>query len=353
MNPPSITRRILAVLLSLVLLAASAAAVWLVVRDYQSRIFVSKGVTVANHDLSGMTEAQVRDTIRQAVSEPMLRTVTVSGPKQTWTLEPTRIVNVDADTMVKAAYAPVCNATLAKRVYCEVSGEPMPADVKPVYSVDSTAIAKWVAGIAKEVDRRPINASRRIVGYKFKFKKSVPGTKVEQKTATKRISKTLSADVALSSAGRLVKLPLSYPKPKFVEADFKKAIIVSLPECKIRLYNGTKIEKTYPCAPGRPGFPTPTGDFVVDTKLKNAPWINPGTDWAKSMPPVIGPGPDNPMGVRKIGINYGGVFMHGIPPGEFGSIGTHASHGCMRMFPSDVADLFDRVYLKMPVYIRN
>jgi lipoprotein-anchoring transpeptidase ErfK/SrfK len=45
--------------------------------------------------------------------------------------------------------------------------------------------------------------------------------------------------------------------------------------------------------------------------------------------------------------------MHGIPPGEFDSIGTQASHGCMRMFPSDVADLIKRVNLGDPVYIRD
>ena len=59
------------------------------------------------------------------------------------------------------------------------------------------------------------------------------------------------------------------------------------------------------------------------------------------------------MGVRKIGINYSGVFMHGIPASEYSSIGTAASHGCMRMMPSDVADLFNRVKIGTPVYIRD
>ena len=142
-------------------------------------------------------------------------------------------------------------------------------------------------------------------------------------------------------------------KPKVTESSFKKAIIVSLPECKIRYYEGTKLVKTYRCAPGRPAFPTPQGDFVVDTKLHNAPWINPGSAWAAGMPASIPPGPSNPMGVHKIGINYSGVFMHGIPSYEYSSIGTHASHGCMRMMPSDVADLFNRVKIGMPVYIRG
>jgi lipoprotein-anchoring transpeptidase ErfK/SrfK len=59
------------------------------------------------------------------------------------------------------------------------------------------------------------------------------------------------------------------------------------------------------------------------------------------------------MGDRKIGINYPGVFMHGVPPGEYGSIGSHASHGCMRMLPSQVHDLYARVSIGDPVFIRE
>jgi lipoprotein-anchoring transpeptidase ErfK/SrfK len=59
------------------------------------------------------------------------------------------------------------------------------------------------------------------------------------------------------------------------------------------------------------------------------------------------------MGVRKIGIDYPGVFFHGVPAGEFSSIGTHASHGCMRMMPSAVADLFTRVKVGDKVFIRG
>ena len=91
---------------------------------------------------------------------------------------------------------------------------------------------------------------------------------------------------------------------------------------------------------------------MIQSRQRYAPWINPGTPWAASMPKVIPGGPGNPMGTTKVGINYPGVFMHGIPGSEFGSIGTHASHGCMRMFPSDALDLYNRVSIGDPVWIR-
>ncbi len=353
MKSPSILNRVLIVLLATLLIMASASLAWGVVFDYQSRGLVPQGVSVAGQDLSGMTAEQARTTIEEAVSSPMLRTVTITGDGKTWTLDPKGIVAIDADSMVAAAYSPRRTATLAARLDSQLSGTPLPADVAPIFSVDTTAIAAWVAQAAKQVDRKPINATREIVKYKFEITTSTPGATVDQGAAIQKISESLSADAALSSASREVTLPITFTAAKVTESSFKKAIIVSLPECKIRLYNGSKLVKTYRCAPGRPGFPTPQGDFVVDSKLANAPWINPGTAWAAGMPPSIPPGPSNPMGVRKIGINYSGVFMHGIPASEYDSIGTHASHGCMRMMPSDVADLFNRVYIGMPVYIRG
>jgi len=353
MKSPSIATRILVVLLATLLLMASASLAWGVVFDYQSRGLVPAGVTIAGTDLGGMSEAQVRATVEDAVSSPMLRTMTVTGEGKSWTLDPKGIVAVDVDAMIDAAYSPRREATLAERLNSQLTGKPLPAEVKPAYSVDATAIAAWVGQAAVQVDRKPVDAKREIKKYKFEVTTSTPGATVDQAGAVARISESLSADAALSSASRVVTLPITYQRPKVVETDFKKAIVVSIPERKIRLYDGVKLVKSYRCAPGQPAFPTPTGDFEVVTKLANSPWYNPGSDWAKGMPDSIAPGPYNPMGVRKIGINVSGIFMHGIPPSEFSSIGTAASHGCMRMMPKDVADLFNRVTIGTPVYIRD
>jgi lipoprotein-anchoring transpeptidase ErfK/SrfK len=355
MKAPSIASRILLVLISTVLLLLSATLAWGLVLDYQARGLVPKGVSVVGHDLSGMTEAQARAAIDEAVSTPMLRPLTVTAKKKTWTLDPPGIVKVDVDSMINSAYEPRRAATLVQRLNSELTGELLPADIKPVYTVDNSAITSWVAQTAKQIDRKPVNAKRLLVvsKYRFKIKKSVKGAKVNQAKSVAEIAHSLSADAALSSAERVAALPVKTLKPKVVESSFKTAIFVSLNRCRIYLYHGAKLVKSYSCAPGQPAYPTPTGDFHVQSKQSNAPWINPGTAWAASMPQSIPPGPGNPMGVRKIGINYPGVFMHGVPPGEYGSIGTHASHGCMRMLPSQVLDLFGRVKIGDPVIIRD
>jgi lipoprotein-anchoring transpeptidase ErfK/SrfK len=354
MEARSVARNILTVLLAVLMLLFSAASAWAVVNDYQSRGIVSKGVTVVGRDLSGMTASQVRTTIEEAVSAPMLRPVNITGDKKSWVLDPKGIVAVDVDSMVDQAYAPRRNATLVERLNSRLTGQPLPADVKPVYSVDASAVAAWVKQTATQVNRKPVDAVRSLgPKYTIRIKSAAYGAKVDEAGATDRISRALTADAALASASRDASLPVNVLKPKVLQSSFKTALVVSLAQCRIYLYNGSKLVKTYSCAPGRPAFPTPRGDFKIVSKQRYAPWINPGSAWAASMPAVIPGGPGNPMGTTKIGISWPGVFMHGVPPGEYGSIGTHASHGCMRMMPSSIHDLYPRVRIGDPVYIRS
>ncbi len=353
MKARSTSNSILMVLGAAFMLLLSATLAWGVVTDYQSHGVVPQGVTVAGQDLGGMTEEQARAAMDTAVATPMLRPVTVVYGNKTWTLDPKGLVSIDVDTMIDEAYSSRRTATFVQRLDSQLRGTPLPKEVAPAFSVDTTALAAWVGETATQVDREPTDATRTIVGYKFKVKKSATGAKVDRAATTQVLATALGAERALSDAPRTVPLQVAKIKPKVNESSFKTAIIVSISERRIRLYKGAKLVKTYRCAPGRPAFPTPTGDFVIRSKQHMAPWINPGSDWAKDMPAVIPGGPSNPMGIDKIGINSSGIFFHGIPPSEYSSIGTAASHGCMRMMPSDVKDLMTRVAIGNPVYIRR
>jgi lipoprotein-anchoring transpeptidase ErfK/SrfK len=353
MRARRLASRIFTVLGATMLLTLSASLAWAVVNDYQARGLVPNGVSIAGRDLSGMTEPQARATIEAAVSTPMLRPVTVAAGQKTWTLDAKDFVSIDVDSMLESAYSTRRSATLFRRLDSELRGTPLPNRVKPTYSVNRSAIETWVADVASHVDRKPIDASRTLVGYALRITPGAMGARVDRAAAVRRITKMLDAEAALSHSSRSIALTIRPKSPRVTTADLKTAIVVSLKQCRIYLYDGTSLTATYSCAPGRQGFPTPTGDFHIQTKQTNAPWMNPGTDWAKSMPPMIPPGPDNPMGVRKIGIDPTGVFFHGVPPGEFKSIGTQASHGCMRMLQSDVLDLYNRVHVGDPVFIRE
>jgi murein L,D-transpeptidase YcbB/YkuD len=111
---------------------------------------------------------------------------------------------------------------------------------------------------------------------------------------------------------------------------------LNIPALKLVVYEGDRVLESYPIAVGKPGFDTPTGTFSI-THAEWNPWWHPPThrEWARNER-VTPPGPNNPMGRVKL-FFLPLYFIHGTPDGE--SIGTPASHGCVRMRNSDVIEL--------------
>lgn len=107
--------------------------------------------------------------------------------------------------------------------------------------------------------------------------------------------------------------------------------------------------KRYSIACGMPEYPTPTGRFVVAFMERDPTWIPPPDSlWAKEAK-ITPPGPGNPLGTRWIGLDSGVVGIHGTNADY--SIGSRASHGCIRMHISDVEDLYEHVSPGTPVTI--
>jgi lipoprotein-anchoring transpeptidase ErfK/SrfK len=129
-------------------------------------------------------------------------------------------------------------------------------------------------------------------------------------------------------------------------------IVVDIGDLRLYLYRDGVLVKSYPVATGQPAYPTPTGTYSIVNMTKDPTWLPPNSDWAKDAQPIP-PGTENPLGTRWMGTSAPGVGIHGVPPSEDGSIGTYASHGCIRMHNWDAVDLFDRVVIGMPVIIRQ
>lgn len=110
---------------------------------------------------------------------------------------------------------------------------------------------------------------------------------------------------------------------------------LNLPALRLTVYEGDRAIRSYPVAIGMRGHDTPTGTFDIDFAEWNPWWHPPAREWARDEK-VTPPGPRNPMGRVKLFFEplY---FIHGTP--ERGSIGTPASHGCIRMLNSDVIAL--------------
>ena len=111
-----------------------------------------------------------------------------------------------------------------------------------------------------------------------------------------------------------------------------------------------KLTKSYTIAIGTAGFDTPAGLYHIQNKGENVAWTVPNKPWAGSLAGTVVPGgtPQNPLKARWMGI-FDGAGIHGTD--QTGSLGTRASHGCVRMAIPDVIELYPKVEVGAPIYI--
>lgn len=349
MNASTVFRRILAATVGLSLLALSGGMAWATAIDLSERRVVPFGVTVAGTDLGGMNADEARRAIEQSVSTPLQRPIEVSVDGRPFTFEPRTAIKVDVDAMVADALNARRKASFAARIRHDIAGSSLQAEVKPRYSIDGNEVRSWLNTIAGKVNREAVDATITVVPDRIIVRPEVPGLRLDESGAVQVLNASLSADAALSGQSREASLPVTSVPAKITRKAFPRTVLVDLSQRRIRLFNGSKLVKTYPCAIGTPSFPTPTGDFEIVLKRYRPTWGNPGSDWAKDMPKTIPPGPGNPLGTRAINLSASGIRFHGTE--NIGSVGTAASHGCMRMYRSDIEDFYERVEVGDKVFI--
>jgi lipoprotein-anchoring transpeptidase ErfK/SrfK len=125
------------------------------------------------------------------------------------------------------------------------------------------------------------------------------------------------------------------------------AIIIERSAYRLTLWRAGK-RRTFGIAVGQPAYPTPAGTYRIVTKQRNPTWFPPDSPWAAGLGPVP-PGVDNPLGTRWMGTSAPAIGIHGTPVS--GSIGTAASHGCIRMYIGDAEYLYDQIDIGTPVRI--
>jgi L,D-transpeptidase ErfK/SrfK len=144
----------------------------------------------------------------------------------------------------------------------------------------------------------------------------------------------------------------------------REGIVVNLPEHRLYYYpkatqNGKRVVITYPVSIGKLGRNTPLGQTRVIDKIKHPSWYPPASirkehaEAGDPLPAVVGPGPDNPLGDYKIRLGFGnGAYeIHGTNNPT--AVGLAITHGCIRMYPEDVAELFAQLPVGTPVRLIN
>lgn len=129
-------------------------------------------------------------------------------------------------------------------------------------------------------------------------------------------------------------------------------ILINVPQRMLFMFDQGRLAAVYPVGLGRPDWPTPAGAFVVALKEVDPVWDVPPSIQeemrreGKKVITRMPPGPQNPLGRYWIGLSRQNLGIHGtIAPS---SVYQFQSHGCIRLHPDDVAELFPRVAVGTP-----
>ena len=162
----------------------------------------------------------------------------------------------------------------------------------------------------------------------------------------------------LPRADEPVMIPSRYVLP---EAP-RRGLVLNLPEMRIYHFrpgakHGAGAVDTYPASIGRMDWKTPLGGARIIRKQADPSWRPPASVRQEAaadgdfLPEVIPPGPENPLGTHALRLNLPGYLIHGTNK-PYG-VGMRVTHGCVRLLPEDISELFERVRVGTPVQILN
>jgi lipoprotein-anchoring transpeptidase ErfK/SrfK len=325
------------------LVVAGGVAAAVRVQSTSGRILA--GVRIDGVDVGGMTREQALAAVRQHVAPTLISKVAVLARGGRWHVTPSglgRTPKID-QAVDQALDGP--GLPLLSNLWHRVSGRPVSQQTALEYTGNARRVASFVDSVGSEVDVTPRDASITLVEGKVDLRHSRAGLRLDQTASEQMVAAALRSGRATT-----VKLPTRALRPDRSDAEAGTTITVDLSTNTLRLYQGLKLVKTYPVATARAGFATPRGTWHVMSKLVNPSWHNPDpTGWGAGMPLVIPPGPGNPLGTRALALDAAGILIHGSYAS--GSIGSYASHGCIRMQIWDAEDLFPRVPVDAQVLI--
>jgi lipoprotein-anchoring transpeptidase ErfK/SrfK len=313
---------------------------------------IGKGVTVGGVDVSGLTPEEARAKLRTAVLEPLNRPVSVRALGRRYTLTPARAkVTVDIDGSVRAALERSREGNMLVRTWRGIRGEPVGAQLDVDITYSKAAIQRLVRRVGKAVDKPAVDATVDLENGDVTPQASKDGRRLLAQRLKREVKRRL-LDVG---GDKTVRADTEVVKPKVTTEELAKEypaiLVVNRSAFQLTLYKNLKLVKTYGIAVGQVGLETPAGLYHIQNKAVNPAWTMPNSDWVAAADRgkvVPGGTPENPLKARWLGI-FDGAGIHGTDATS--SIGSAASHGCIRMLIPDVIELYDHVPVGAPIYI--
>ena len=328
------------------------ALVGLIVVGSSARDRLAGNARVAGVDVGGMTPTQARGALWRRFGGMLARPVVVRHGKKRFVLAPAKSrVRADIDTMVDRAFVRSRSGDTLTRGVEKLLGlaGPIREPLRVAYS--ARAVARFARRVARRIDHPARRADVDFTRRGLRRTHARDGVAVRQSALVAAIG----AELTSAHPDRVVEAPTTITRrPRVTLRElahrYRWIIGVNRPRKQLRLYRHLRLRKTYPIAVGRVGLETSAGRYEIESKVVDPPWNVPEEPWAGSLAGrTIPPGsPDNPLKSRWMGF-HDGEGIHGTD--DIGSLGTAASHGCIRMSVPDIKQLYRRVPLHTPVFI--
>jgi len=140
-----------------------------------------------------------------------------------------------------------------------------------------------------------------------------------------------------------------------VPGEVSDGLVINLPELHLYYIKQGVYQRRHALAVGKPSWPTPIGTYKIYEKRKNPTWNVPPSiqeemeEMGQEVVEKVPPGPKNPLGKFWMGTTAAGVGIHAT--NRPWSVGSSVSHGCIRMLPDEIEQLFPQIEVGTPVKI--
>lgn len=314
--------------------------------DHDAEDRILPGVAIDGVDVGLMTRDEAIAAVKATTSLRLGAVLTVEAVGRTWTATPQELgVRADVAGAVDDALAVSRSIGMVSRVYHRLADDPVGRSLTVGWRYSADRVETFVKGIALDVARDPRDASVSLDGTQVRFTHAKAGRELKRQQAAAQV---LAALQQTSSAP--VQLAAKPVPPKIADDEVGTTIVIDKTTNELTLYEGFERDRMYRVATAIEPYETPSGTWTIVNKAENPTWTNPAKDtWGADLPLTIPPGPGNPLGTRALYLNAPGIRIHGTY--DSASIGTHASHGCVRMNIADVEEMYPLVPIGAKVLI--
>ncbi len=315
---------------------------------------LAQGIRVGGVDVGGLDVAAAKRLVHDRAVAPRQRTLRVHTRAKTFVLTAAQLrVRADVDDALDSALADSRRGWFGTRVLRDVRSRKVRRSIPLTTRYARGVLPRLVAEIAAFTYVAPVDAA--VAPDPGGDGLERVASRVGSRIGTAALHRSLERAVQNRSRPADIHVTSLAVAPKVTAEDLAEKypayIVIDRKDHVLRFYENLEPLRSWPIAVGRAGLETPAGLYDIQWKETNPKWRVPNSEWAGDLAgKTIPPGPDNPIKARWMAFN-GGAGIHGIDPSAYSSIGTDASHGCVRMRIPDVISLYARAPVGTPVFV--